>query len=454
MKTRKVIKKPLGIPHLQLFGQFEELKNYKVKNIIASKIILAENVKTGDLVIFKTLHKSPAVYKKSKTSLLPINISHMVRLLKYFETDDCVYLLLEYCSVGRLWDIVQPLVRPNNNGANSKPPTAPSVGESARTPVKRQTSVIKPSESFIKDRKISLRSADNCDESDSDEDMMIVHKTSPNSVVVFDSDNIQHIETLESTEEETNIVESSQQMLAQISEQLGKNDAGVRNVVDKLDHLESKIKRHIEGDFSPEPERKETEESPGPPVRPRVFRALSELLPELETCPTRLPDRLVRSWAAQLVQVLSSLHYREIIIKDFQPANILLDTSGHIKITYQCHWVSVDNILAPAALQGHYCAPEVVGVGDVTPAADWWSLGAILHLLYTGVGPSAVLGTGVDTSIPLHLSEDLPEEVIMFVTQLLQPQPQNRLGAGSLGSHDVRQHRYFSGWCWDTMAWH
>ena len=178
IKTRKVIKKqPLGIPHLQLFGQFEELKSYKVRNIIANKIILAENMKTGDLVIFKTLHKSPAVYKKSKTSLLPINISHMVRLLKYFETDDCVYLMLEYCSVGRLWDIVQPLVRPNNNtGATSQPPTAPSVVESARTPVKRQTSVIKPSESFIKDRKISLRSTDNCDESDSEDDMMIVHK--------------------------------------------------------------------------------------------------------------------------------------------------------------------------------------------------------------------------------------------------------------------------------------
>ena len=100
MKTRKVTKKPLGIPHLQLFGQLDELKQYKVRNIIANKIILSENVKTGELVIFKTLHKSPAVYRKSKTSLLPINISYMVRLLKYFETDDCVYLMLgEICVI-------------------------------------------------------------------------------------------------------------------------------------------------------------------------------------------------------------------------------------------------------------------------------------------------------------------------------------------------------------------
>ena len=296
---------------------------------------------------------------------------------------------------------------------------------------------------------------------------MIVHQTSPNSVVVFDNENIQHIESYNSEEE--NIIENSQQMLDQISEQLGKNNAGVRNVLDKLDHLETKIKRHIEGDFSPEAETEALEEkgeipppSPAPPVgdeRPRVLRSLSEMLPGcaglLETTDLgRLPDRLVRSWAAQLVQVLSSLHYREIIVRDLHPGNLLLDTTGHVKITYQCHWVSVDTNLSPAALAGNYCAPEVVGVGDITPAADWWSLGAILHLLYTGLGPSAMVGTGVDTSIPLHLSHHLPEEVTLFVSSLLQPEPENRLGAGSLGSHDVRQHQYFRGWDWDSMAWH
>ena len=370
-----------------------------------------------------------------------------------------------------MWDIVKPLVNKNNLfHSDSVKPSLPSV-ECAQTPVKRQTSVIKPSQSFIQDRKISMSRTENCDETESEEeDMMIVHQTSPNSVVVFDAENIQHIESYDD-EAETDIVETSQQMLDQISEQLGKNNAGVRNVLDKLDHLETKIKRHIDGDFSPELEsdtgEKRSEICPAPPSppsdvveRPRVVRSLSELLPGCVAAPllasddpARLPDRLVRSWAAQLVQVLSSLHYREVTVRDLHPANLLLDTAGQLKITYQCHWVSVDSSLAPAALEGNYCAPEVVGVGDITPAADWWSLGAILHLLYTGVGPSAVLGTGVDTSIPLHLSDDLPEEVTMFVSSLLQPQAENRLGAGSLGSHDVRQHQYFRGWDWDNMAW-
>ena len=94
LKTKRSSKRCLGIPHLQLFGQLADLRNYRVKSVLAGKIILAEDDISGQLVIFKTLHKAPAVYKKTKTSLLPINITYMVRLLKYFETDDCVYLML------------------------------------------------------------------------------------------------------------------------------------------------------------------------------------------------------------------------------------------------------------------------------------------------------------------------------------------------------------------------
>jgi len=92
--VKKIRSRVPGIPHLQLFGQLADLRNYRVRGVMAGKIILAEEAGTKKLVVFKTLHKAPAVYKKAKTSLLPINIAHMVKLLKYFETDDCVYLML------------------------------------------------------------------------------------------------------------------------------------------------------------------------------------------------------------------------------------------------------------------------------------------------------------------------------------------------------------------------
>ena len=72
------------------------------------------------------------------------------------------------------------------------------------------------------------------------------------------------------------------------------------------------------------------------------LRKLSEILPQCSSFldettveMTELPDKLIRTWAAQLVTVLSSLHYREVIIRDLNPSNLLLDSNGHVKLTYQ-----------------------------------------------------------------------------------------------------------------------
>jgi len=412
----------------------------------------------------------------------------MVKLLKYFETDDCVYLMLEYCAYGLLWDVVQPLVGQSQESQKSEPRTE----SNAKTQVHHQTSIIKASESFIHDRKISINLHDseqkqNCDGTndcdgnsiDGDDDLLIVHQTNPNSVVVLNKDKIEHFENINDESEndgirlacDSNIVKNSQIMIDQISAKIDKNDEGVKNVLDKLDHIESKIKRHLDDDDKKENNTKSVSTDTLPtcsnkPVRvkhPRVLRKLSEILPQCSNfldadCGdmTQLPDKLIRTWAAQLCQVLTSLHYREVIIKDLNPGNILLDSCGHVRLTYQCQWVSVDTCLAREALRGNYCSPEVVGVGapsEITPAADWWSFGAILHLLYTGVSPSAVIPSGVDNTIPLQLSDKISSEVQAFISQLLEPQPEYRLGAGSRGSHDVRSHPYFNGWNWSSMSW-
>ena len=154
-----------------------------------------------------------------------------------------------------------------------------------------------------------------------------------------------------------------------------------------------------------------------------------------------------------LLKVLASLHYREILIKDLNPKNVLLDQHGHVKLTYQCEWVSVDTGLNSQALEENYCAPEVISAGDLTPAADWWSYGALLHLLYCGTHPASALPTGVDASIPLHFDKNIPPDAAAFIGELLQPRAEVRLGAGSCGSNDVRLHPFFKAWNWDTMSW-
>lgn len=468
---RTIPKNHVGIPHLRLFGQMSELKNYKVRDVLANKMILAENFETNEIVLFKALHKSPVNYKKSKTSLLPINIRYMVKLLQYFETDDCVYLMLEWCRAGRVWEVVRPLVMQHRTSAEQQPAPA-------------RVSTIKPSQSFITERKKSLNASektktvieDSVDTVAEDFDnFSIVHVSDNSDSLTVLSDNcIEHFEgcheTTESNENHKSrnvLVSKSQKIFKNISQSFLPVQMESNDVLGRMEDIEKKVKLHLSGTISESKHRSELPTGPesvpeartaDPVLRPALLRKLSEVLPqvedpELRDC-THLSDKLIRTWAAQLAQVLTSLHYREIVIRDLNPSNLLLDSAGQLKLTYQCEWVSVDSSLSPAAMAGHYCAPEVAGpaLGEVTPAADWWSYGAILHLLYCGTGPSGTTPSGLDSSVPLDLA-GLPDTVQDFLASLLQLQPENRLGAGTYGSLDVHRHKYFENWDWNKMTW-
>jgi len=475
----------------------------------------------------------------------------MVKLLKYFETDDAVYLLLEYCSAGRLWDVVKPLVDqldspPRQSIQFNVEDTRQEKGSGKKSPVRRSTSIIRPSPSFIRARSESVNFSKSSSDSDlsevGDNDMNYVFSgKASNSLVVVEDNNILHydcpndpndnvfvedalddaVEVLvdttkldlvtvgDSTKTSKNdILVNSQRMLDNISNALRSSESEAKSVLDRLDNIETKIKRHLKGDTevldkqddspsetvcddSKSDFKSETFDasqvnadskvpvssspesitltsppsltplppppSPRPPLgRPKILRKLSELLPRCPTpqlCDsTQLPDTLIRIWAAELAQVISSLHYRDIVIRDLHPANVLLDERGHLKLTYQCEWVSVDRGLATAAVEGNYCAPETLTVADMTPAADWWSYGAILYLLYTGRSPSSNIPSGIDSTIPIDFPAQVSEEARDFITSLLRVLPENRLGAGSFGSNDVRNHDYFRGFNWDAMS--
>jgi len=532
-RTRKESRKVSGIPHLQLFGQLSELREYRVVDIFDKKIILAENLKTKQQVIFKVLQKSAAVYKKSKTSLLPINITYMVGLVKYFETDDAVYLMLEYCPAGKLWDVVQPLVHQQLYLQELEQDA--TLADSKPVP-----GVLKPSESFVLQRQASYAAeleeedadtettADTEDTESDVEDISFVHTHSSSSLLVISGQQIDHYQCDKDEEEdEEGYLNTSREMLKDLNDQTTLSTAREEDMMSRLTGLEERIRGHLQGNldnrvappsqslqdfnnFNDETEtrttsrnikeettnseitdndiqsansnrnvavvsaptdvterkisfrdnsqsdQEDTECTDRPAVRPKLLRKLSEVLPQ---CPdpdlqdsTFLPDRVVRLWAAELAQVLSSLHYREIIIKDLNPTNVLLDSSGHLKLTYQCEWVSIERELSSVAIEGRFVSPEVSTVSEITPAADWWSYGAILLLLYTGKGPSSLIPTGLDSSIPLSFPPSIPADCQSFISSLLEVYPVNRLGAGSTGSLDIRNHPYFKAFDWTKMA--
>uniref|UniRef100_A0A8C8DQ62 Ribosomal protein S6 kinase polypeptide 1 n=1 Tax=Oryzias sinensis TaxID=183150 RepID=A0A8C8DQ62_9TELE len=178
----------------------------------------------------------------------------------------------------------------------------------------------------------------------------------------------------------------------------------------------------------------------------RLFAQLDEL--SLAASQVHIPEEFVRSWAAELVMALSSLHQEGIICKDLNPNNILLDHQGHVQLTYFCSWYDVEESCDKEAVASMFCAPEVGGISEETESCDWWSLGAVLFELLTGVSLLRCHPAGIGRHTALNIPESVSEEARSLLEQLLQYNPTERLGAGVGGVDDIKSHPFFASVEW------
>ncbi|XP_048455873.1 uncharacterized protein rps6kl1 isoform X1 [Rhincodon typus] len=174
-------------------------------------------------------------------------------------------------------------------------------------------------------------------------------------------------------------------------------------------------------------------------------------LPDPNQTSSSLSDDHVRIWAAEMVLALESLHQQGIICLDLNPRNILVDNAGHVCLTYFGQWSEVEVQCSTKAIEDMYCAPEVGGVGRVTEACDWWSLGALLFELLTGMTLSQCYPSRIHSHTQLRLPDHLSPAAVSLLQQLLQWDYRCRLGSGENGAQEVKSHSFFSTVNWDKL---
>ncbi|XP_056407426.1 ribosomal protein S6 kinase-like 1 isoform X2 [Hyla sarda] len=164
-----------------------------------------------------------------------------------------------------------------------------------------------------------------------------------------------------------------------------------------------------------------------------------------------VPESQVRLWGAQMVLALDTLHQEGILCKDLNPRNVLLGDKGDVLLTYFGRWREVDHIFCPEAAEQLYVAPEVLGVGPVDEACDWWSLGVLLYEMMCGEPLYRTLMSGVSSQMEVHFPEELSADAVSLLRALLNYDPDKRLGAGPGGAKRVKSHPFFNDVQWSAL---
>ncbi|XP_062340810.1 LOW QUALITY PROTEIN: beta-adrenergic receptor kinase 2 [Osmerus eperlanus] len=143
-----------------------------------------------------------------------------------------------------------------------------------------------------------------------------------------------------------------------------------------------------------------------------------------------------------------------------QPANILLDEHGHVRISDLGLACDFSKKKPHASVGTHgYMAPEVLQKGTAyDSSADWFSLGCMLFKLLRGHSPFRQHKTKDKHEIDrmtLTMNVELPDsfsvELKGLLEGLLQRDVAKRLGCLGRGAPEVKEHLFFKGIDWQQV---
>jgi protein-serine/threonine kinase len=172
----------------------------------------------------------------------------------------------------------------------------------------------------------------------------------------------------------------------------------------------------------------------------------------------RFNEEAVKFYAAQLILAIEYLHKNNIVYRDLKPENVLIDKDGYIKITD--FGLSKQNILDNHSANSfcgtpEYLAPEIILNKGHGKAVDWWSLGAIVYEMLTGLPPfyskdKEKLFNNIKNG-NLKFPNYLSANSIHFLKSIFVEDPDFRLGSGLSGTDEIKNHVFFKELDWDLL---